>query len=224
MAKSQRPRPNVDNVEYNTQRQQLVISEYGRNIQKMVEQALSVEDRDKRNRLAQTIVNVMGYLNPQLRDTADYKHKLWDHLFIISDFKLDVDSPYPIPSKETARLKPSRISYPTSDIEYRFYGKTMEEMIRKISDMEDGPKKEQFARNLANYMKMSYLTWNKDSVEDVTILSHLEELSGGNLRLAETARLNHTNEMLALSKEKIRENSIKIVRGGKRNNRNKRKK
>ena len=221
MAKAPRLRPSVDRVEYNTRREALIISEYGRNIQKMVQHAISVEDREKRNQLAQNIVNVMGYLNPALRETVDYKHKLWDHLFIISDFKLDVDSPYPIPSKETARLKPRKVAYPSSNIEYKYYGKTIEEMIRHISQMEESPKKEQFARNMANYMKMSYLTWNKDSVEDTTILAHLEELSGNRLRLAETARLNHTNEMLALSKEKIRENSIKVVRGNKRNNRNK---
>ncbi|MFM2206214.1 MAG: hypothetical protein RL213_189 [Bacteroidota bacterium] len=224
MAKSKRLQPNVDSVEYNTRREHLIISEYGRNVQKMVEHAVTVEDREKRNQLAQTIVNVMGYLNPQLRETVDYKHKLWDHLIIISDFKLDVDSPYPVPTRENARLKPARIAYPSGEVEYKFYGKTMEDMIRRISSMEEGPRKEQFARNLANYMKMSYLTWNKDSVEDTTILSHLEELSGGQLRLAETARLNHTNEMLALSKEKIRENSIKVVRNNKRGNRNKRKK
>jgi hypothetical protein len=224
MAKSKRLQPNVDSVEYNTRREHLIISEYGRNVQKMVEHAVTVEDREKRNQLAQTIVNVMGYLNPQLRETVDYKHKLWDHLIIISDFKLDVDSPYPMPTRDTARLKPSRIAYPSGEVEYKYYGKTMEELIRRISAMEESPRKEQFARNLANYMKMSYLTWNKDSVEDTTILSHLEELSGGQLRLAETARLNHTNEMLALSKEKIRENSIKVVRNNKRGNRNKRKK
>jgi len=223
MAKSHRLYPNVESVEYNTQREHLIISEYGRNVQKMIEHAIAVEDREKRNQLAQMIVNVMGYLNPQLRDTADFKHKLWDHLFVISDFKLDVDAPYPIPSRDTARLKPVRVAYPSSDVDYKFYGKTMEEMIRKISSMEEGSRKEQLARNLANYMKMSYLTWNKDSVEDTTIIAHLEELSGGRLRMAETARLNHTNEMLALSKEKIRENSIKVVRNNKRNNRKRKK-
>lgn len=223
MAKSQRLRPSVERVEYNTRRERLIISEYGRNIQKMIEHAITVEDREKRNQLAQQIVNAMGYLNPQLKETVDYKHKLWDHLFVIADFKLDVDAPYPVPTRETARPKPGKVSYPSSDIQYKYYGKTMEEMIRHIAQLEDGPKKEQFARNLANYMKMSYLTWNKDTVEDTTILTHLEELSDNRLRLAETARLNHTSEMLALSKEKIRENSIKVVRNNKRNNKKRKK-
>jgi hypothetical protein len=222
MAKSQRLQPNVESVEYNTQREHLLIAEYGRNVQKMVHHALTIEDREKRNRFANTIVNVMGYLNPQLRDTVDYKHKLWDHLFLISGYKLDVDAPYPIPSPESGRLKPARIDYPTSDIDYKYYGKTMEDMIRRVSEMEDGPSKEQYARYMANYMKMSYLTWNKDTVDDSTILGHLEELSGGRLRLSETARLNHTSEMLAMGKEKMRENSTKVNKN--KRNKNKRKK
>ncbi|MFM9051667.1 MAG: DUF4290 domain-containing protein, partial [Bacteroidota bacterium] len=191
-------------------------------VQKMIQQALAMEDREKRSKFAQTIVNVMAYLNPQLRDTVDYKHKLWVHLFLISDYKLDVDSPYPIPTRESGKMKPARVAYPRSDIQYKYYGKTLEDMIRKVSDMEEGPSKEQYARYMANYMKMSYLTWNKDTVDDSTILTHLEELSDGKLRLAETARLNHTNEMLALSKEKMRENSTKVIKN--KRNKNKRKK
>jgi hypothetical protein len=222
MSKANRLKPSVESVEYNTRREKLIISEYGRNVQKMVEHALTIEDREKRTRFANTIINVMGYLNPQLRDTVDYKHKLWDHLFLISQFKLDVDAPYPIPAPDSGRMRPARVPYPSSDIDYKYYGKTMEDMIRKVSAMEDGPAKEQYARYMANYMKMSYLTWNKDTVDDATILSHLEELSGGKLKLAETARLNHTAEMLAMSKEKMRENSTKVNKN--KRNKNKRKK
>jgi hypothetical protein len=223
MSKSPRFEPSVENVEYNTQRQHLVIAEYGRNVHKMVQQLLSVEDREKRTRLANTVVNVMAYLHPTVRETSDYKHKLWDHLHIIADFKLDVDSPYPVPSNTSTRLTPARVPYPKNKIHYKYYGKTLEDMIRQISDLEEGPKKEQFARNLANYMKMSYLTWNKDTVDDTTIIAHLEELSGNKLRMAESARLNHTNEMLALSKEKMRENSTKVQKNVKRNNKKRRK-
>jgi len=130
---------------------------------------------------------------------------LWDHLFIISDFKLDVDSPYPIPSRDTFHAKPQRVSYPNNDIKYKFYGKTMERLIKHISEMEEGEKKDQVTQNVANFMKMSYLTWNKDTVDDSTILSHLENLSKGQMKLKETARLNHTQELLALNKEKERE-------------------
>lgn len=212
MARQQRLRPSVESVEYNSQRDNMVISEYGRNVQKMVQQALQVQDREKRTQLANTIVQVMAYLNPHLRETADYKHKLWDHLHMISGYQLDVDSPYPMPEPATVRSRPKPVAYPASDIEYKYYGKILEEMIRQISVMEEGAKKEQLARYLANYMKLSYITWNKDTVEDDTILTHLQELSGAKLKLAESDRLSHTSEVLAMGKEKMRENSTKIVK------------
>lgn len=197
-------------MDYNSQRELLPISEYGRSIRNMVTYAVTIEDRDARNKAAQAIVTAMACLNPQVRELVDYKHKLWDHLFILSDFKLDVDSPFPIPSKEVVKAKPRQLHYPTSDIRYKYYGKVMEAMIRKIAEMEEGPRKEQITQNLANFMKMSYLTWNKDTVDDSTILKHLEELSAGNLRLHESAKLNHTAEILAMNKEKMqRENALK---------------
>src|ERR1051325_7800093 len=139
-------------MEYNTGRNHLVIPEYGRNIQKMIEYAITLKDREERNRAAKAIVAVMGYLNPQLQNVTDFKHKLWDHLFIISDFKLDVDSPYPIPPKETLKLKPQRVPYPNANIKYKYYGRTMESMIKKIAEIEDGPKKDMIAQSLANFM------------------------------------------------------------------------
>ncbi len=200
----------IDNLSYNTQRDHLLISEYGRNVQKMIKHTITIEDREERNKAAQTIVNVMGYLNPSVRELVDYKHKLWDHLFILSDFKLDVDAPFPMPDKEKVNAKPKRVEYPASKIRYKYYGKVMEDMIRKIAEMEEGPRKEQITQNLANFMKMSYLTWNKDTVDDSTIISHLEELSKGGLKLHESARLNHTAEILAMNKEKLmRENAAK---------------
>jgi hypothetical protein len=200
----------VENLEYNTQRERLLISEYGRNIQKMVEYAITIQDREERNKAAQVIVNAMGYLNPSVRELIDYKHKLWDHLFIISDFKLDVDSPFPPPEKELVKAKPRQLKYPGGGIRYKYYGRVMEDMIRKIAEMEEGSRKESITQNLANFMKMSYLTWNKDTVDDSTILSHLEELSKGALKLHESAKLNHTAEILAMNKEKLlRENQLK---------------
>src|SRR6185295_10737630 len=121
-------------MEYNSTRNQMVIPEYGRNIQKMIEYAVTLEDREERNRAAKAIVLVMGYLNPQIRDIVDFKHKLWDHLFLISDFKLDVDSPYPIPPRETLKVKPQRVPYPNANIKYKYYGKNMEAMIRKVAE------------------------------------------------------------------------------------------
>ncbi|REK05097.1 MAG: DUF4290 domain-containing protein [Bacteroidetes bacterium] len=200
----------LENIEYNTQRTRMFFSEYGRNIQRMVDKALLIEDREKRNKAAQNIVNVMSYLNPQVRELENYKHKLWDHLFMLSDYKLDVDSPYPKPEKESFTSKPKRISYPSSRIKYKYYGKVMEDMIGKISKLDEGKSKEQISQNLANFMKMSYLTWNKDTVDDTTILSHLKELSDDQLKLHESARLNHTAEILAMNKEKLaRENAAR---------------
>jgi hypothetical protein len=210
----------VQNLEYNTERSHLIVPEYGRGIQKMVDAALLIEDREKRNKVANTIVNAMAMLNPSVREITDYKQKLWDHLHIMSDFKLDVDCPYPVPEKSVVHAKPERVAYPTSDIKYKYYGKVMEDMIRKVTDLEDSPKKEQIIQNLANFMKMSYLTWNKDTVDDVTIFHHMEELSKGAVKLHDTVRLNHTAEILALSKEKQRDNAVAKPKGRMQMNKN----
>jgi hypothetical protein len=171
-----------EEMEYNTARPKLIIPEYGRHVQSMVDFAISIEDREERNKVARSIIDVIGNLNPHLRDVADFQHKLWDHLFIMSDFKLDVDSPYPIPSRESLYVKPEALPYPQSNIKYRYYGKTIINMIDYCVEMEDGELKEGLVRAIANQMKKSYLTWNKDTVADTVILKHLEELSNGNLK------------------------------------------
>jgi hypothetical protein len=184
-------------MEYNTERNKLIIPEYGRNIQKMIEYAIATEDRNERNKIAKTIVNVMGQLNPQYRDVADFKHKLWDHLFIISDFKLEVDSPYPIPSALSFQTKPQKVAYPSNQIQFKHYGKNVELMIDEIKKLEEGPRKEAMVSIIANFMKMAYLNWNRDTVNDELILDHLKLLSKGGLSLGENARLSHTNDILA---------------------------
>ncbi len=213
-----------ENLQYNTQRGNLLIAEYGRNVQKMVEIALSIEDRQKRNAAAQNIVNVMALLNPQVRDVADFKHKLWDHLFIISDFKLDVDSPYPIPEKDAIKAPPKRLSYPKADMKYKYYGKVMEGMIKQTANLKDSPEKIQITQNLANFMKMSYLTWNKDTVDDSTIFKHLEELSKGKMKMDDSVKLNHTSEILAMNREKMMRENASRNKGRSNNNKNKRRK
>lgn len=190
------------NIEYNTQRGKMFIPEYGRNIQKMVNYAASVENREERNRVAQSIIIVMGQLNPHLRDINDFKHKLWDHLFIISDFKLDVDSPYPKPTPETFEGKPQKVKYPYYNIKYRFYGKTIELMIQKAILMEEGELKSLLIHAIANHMKKSYLNWNKESVSDDVIMEHLSVLSNGKLKLGEDFKLNSTGDILARTKKK----------------------
>jgi hypothetical protein len=178
-----------DSLEYNTERNHLNISEYGRNIQKMVEYAMRENDREKRNRLAQALIALMGNLNPHLRDIADYKHKLWDHLFVISDFKLDVDSPYPIPTSETITKKPDSLNYPQNRIRFRFYGKNVEMMIQKATEMEDGPVKTAYINMIGTFMKNACRNWNDEMLGDEQILMHLEMLSGGQIKLVQSEDL-----------------------------------
>ncbi len=177
-------------MEYNTGRNRLVIPEYGRHIQKMIEHACTIEDREQRNKVAQAIVQVMGTLNPQLRDVVDFKHKLWDHLIIISDFKLDVDAPYPIPDAKSVKFKPEHMEYPKHKMRYKYYGKNMESVTMAVGSLEEGDAKDQAVTAQGNFMKLQYLTWNKDAVEDTVIFGHMEELSGGNIKVKDTIKLN----------------------------------
>ncbi|MEN8138961.1 MAG: DUF4290 domain-containing protein [Bacteroidota bacterium] len=170
-------------MEYNTDRSKLIIPEYGRNVQKMVNYCLSLEDRDSRNDTAKAIIEVMGNLNPHLRDVPDFKHKLWDQLFIMADFNLDVDSPYEIPERETFTKAPDILSYPKKSNRYRFYGINLRLMIEEASQREDNEEKEALIMVLANHMKKSYLNWNRDVVDDETVLKHLYELSGEKIDL-----------------------------------------
>ena len=179
-------------MEYNTSLPKMIIPEYGRNIQKMIGFAMTVKDREERNKVARAIIDVMGQLNPHLRDVTDFKHKLWDHIFIISDFKLDLDSPYPLPTAETFQTKPDRVAYPSNDIRYKHYGKTVERIIAKGKEYPNGPEKDALVEQIANLMKRSYLTWNRDSVNDEVILKQLEELSKGQLKLTDISLLRST--------------------------------
>lgn len=173
----------VAQIEYNTERTKLIIPEYGRHIQKMVDQAIATEDREERNKIAKSIIAVMGNLNPHLRDVPDFQPMLWDQLFIISDFKLDVDSPYPIPSREELMERPEPLGYPQNHPKYRFYGNNIKRMIDVAVSWEDGDKKEGLILTIANHMKKCFLNWNKDTVEDDVIFGHLFELSEGKINL-----------------------------------------
>ena len=184
-------------LEYNSAQPHLILPEYGRNIQKMVDHAMTVKDRTERNKVAQAIIAVMGQLNPHLRDVVDFKHKLWDHLFIISDFKLDVDSPYPLPTRKTFETKPDLLKYPTGNIKYKHYGKTVEAIIEKAKTYEIGEERTHLIEAIANLMKRMYLNWNRDSVNDEVILKHLEELSKGQLKLEDISKLSHTSQLLS---------------------------
>ncbi len=150
----------------------------------MVDYCVGIEDRDERNRIAQAIISVMGNMQPHLRDVPDFQHKLWDQLFIMSDFKLDVDSPFPITPKETLQQRPEPLDYPQNHPKYRFYGNNIKRMIDQAIQWEKGDKRDGLEYAIANHMKKCYLNWNKDTVDDKVIFQHLFELSDGQIDLA----------------------------------------
>ncbi|XVJ67500.1 MAG: DUF4290 domain-containing protein [Lacibacter sp.] len=168
-------------MEYNTTRSGLSIREYGRHIQKMVDYILTIEDKKKRQEQAHVVIELMGFLNPHLKNVEDFRHKLWDHLFVISDFKLDVDSPYPIPTKETLKAKPQRLHYPKRYPRYNHLGKNIELVINKALSEENPEKKQGFANAIAYYMKLSYNNWHKENVQDDTIQAELQAITKGEL-------------------------------------------
>ncbi len=183
-------------MEYNTSLPHLIIPEYGRNIQKMIDFAIEVKDREERNKVAQSIIDVMGQLNPHLRDITDFKHKLWDHLFIISKFKLDVDSPYPMPTAATFTTKPERIKIPGQRIKYKHYGKITEELIKKAAEYPEGEEKDYLAELIGNLMKRNYLSWNRDTVNDAVIIDQMEELSNAELKMKDPSTLKSTSVLV----------------------------
>lgn len=207
-------------MQYNSQRPELIIPEYGRNIQNMVEHIKTIEDRDERNKAALSIIKVMGQLFPYLRDMEDFNHKLWDHLHIMSNFELDVDSPYPPPSQESLNARPKPMSYPQKDFRYGHYGKTLERIINSVAEEADEEKREKQIVALANLMKKTYLAWNRDTVKDEVIAKQLEELSDGKLKLKDPSALEATASIL--STIKTRSSSGHKRKKGKSKNRRKR--
>lgn len=181
--------PAPHNLEMNSDRPDLTIPEYGRNIQKMVEFAMTLEDREERNNCCRAILSVMGQLFPYLRDIEDFNHKLWDHLFIMSNFKLDVDSPYPRPEASELDSPPQRIPYPTGDVKFGHYGRYVERMISKCAEMEEGPEREAFTLAIANLMKQNALNWNRNTVTDDLVFKDLKYLSQGVLSLDPSTHL-----------------------------------
>lgn len=188
-------------LDYNTSREKMIIPEYGRNVQNMINHCVSIADKEERNKCAQAIIKVMGQLKPQLRDIEDFTHKLWAHLFIMADFKLDVDSPYPIPSKESLNSKPDKVPYPHKKIKYGHYGKVLEEMIAAAVKYPEGDEKNYLTIRIANLLKTSYLLWNRDTVNDNTIVKQLEELSEGKLTV-DISELQDTAEILRAMRSK----------------------
>ena len=178
-------------MEYNTARNYLSMREYGRHIQKMVEHLLAIPDKEERQQQTKSVIELMGFLNPHLKNVEDFRHMLWDHLFFISDFKLDVDSPYPIPKKETYKAKPDPMGYPKRHPKYSHLGKNLEIIIDKALAEDNPEKKAGFANAIAYYMKLSYSNWHKELVHDDAIRGELTAMTKGQLNFDNTPYIKH---------------------------------
>jgi len=181
-------------MDYNSNREKLLLPEYGRNVQMMVDFAMKIEDREERNKAAKTIISIMGNMYPHLRDVSDFRHKLWDHLAIMTDFKFDIDSPYELPTKEKLAEKPEVLPYNTHRIRYRHYGKIIESMVKKAIEMEDEKEKNALILMIANHMKKSFSNWNKEGVADDKIFKDIVDLSRGELTIPENMKLRETHD------------------------------
>jgi hypothetical protein len=181
-------------MEYNTSRSIMSMREYGRHVQRMVDHVMTIEDKAKRQEQAKVLIDLMGILNPQLRNAEDYKHKLWDHLFLMSDFKMEVESPYPIPTKENYKKKPEPLPYPKRNIKYTHLGKNLELVIDKAMAEQDAEKKNGFAHAIAHYMKLAYSNWHKELVQDDAIRAELDAITDGSLEFSNTPYIKHRNQ------------------------------
>lgn len=188
--------------DYNTQRKRMALPEYGRNVQKMVDHVKSIEDRNERNRAAKTVIQIMGNLNPHLRDEGDFKHKLWDHLALIADFDLDIDSPYPTPERTKFIEKPNQVPYKQGDIRFLHYGRIIELMIDAAIEMKEGDEKEYLTTLIVNQMKKAYVTWNRSQVADEVIIGDLKILSRGRLKITDGVKILEIKELLPQTKKK----------------------
>ena len=210
-------------MEYNSQRGTLKLKEYGRNIQKLVEHALSLEDKKEKQDVIDQIIMIMGNLNPHLKNVEDFNHLLWDHLHIMSDFQFtDIESPYPMPDREVLFAKPEKFAYPTKNRKFRHYGKNIQSMIAKAVAMDDVEKKQGYAEIIANYMKIVYGSWNGETVSDEIIINDLDVISEGKLTLESTTTLAKVKPVKAYGNDSM----AKKKSGGKRhsnNNNNRRK-
>ncbi len=184
-------------MEYNTQREQLKISDYGRNVVKMIDYAKRLDNREERNKMANVIIDVMAQLNPKIKERTDYKHILWDHLMMMANYDLDVDCPYDITREESENIHPHRLALHDLGIRYRHYGRALEDMIRAVADMPAGEERDLLTAQIAQTMKRQYLQWNRDTVDDALITDQLAELSGGRLQLPADFQYTDTKELLS---------------------------
>jgi hypothetical protein len=208
-------------LEMNSARPEITLPEYGRNIQKMVQYALTLEDRDERARCCKAIISVMGQLFPYLRDMEDFNHKLWDHLHIMSGFQLDVDSPYPKPEPSQFAVKPERIAYPQGAVKFGHYGKYVEKMIDKCAALDEGDEKNNFTLSIATLMKQNALNWNRATITDDVILEDLKYLGGGRLTVDNIQEIHAVKTIQGTKYQDFVEDSY---RNNKKRNNNKKKK
>lgn len=201
-----KPTEAINHLEYNTDRKDLVLPEYGRHLQKLIDQVILIEDSAERNKAARAVIDIMGTINPHLRDVLDFQHKLWDQLFKMSRFQLDVDSPYEKPRATTNFNEPILIEYPRNNHRYRFYGSNIVDMINEAISWEEGERKEALIMVIANHMKKSYVNWNNESIDDAVIFQHLKDLSNGKIDL--TASLDDNNNTVNLMKPNVRSNQF----------------
>ncbi|MDG1040676.1 MAG: DUF4290 domain-containing protein [Polaribacter sp.] len=213
-------------LEYNSERPLMIIPEYGRHIQKLVDHCVALEDKEARNTMAKAIVDVMGNLQPHLRDVPDFKHKLWDQLFIMSGFGLDADSPYEKPSKEELQEKPESLPYPKSASRYRYYGNNIQAMIDVALAWEEGEKRAALVYTIANHMKKCYLNWNKDTVDDAVIFNHLYDLSDAKIDIRNSEEtLSESKDLLKKrTSQQGKSNAKNYKSNNNRNNNNNRRK
>lgn len=208
-------------MEYNTTRNHLAMREYGRHVQKMVEHIMTIEDPVRKQKNAEAVIELMGFLNPHLKNVEDFKHKLWDHLFLISDFKMEVDSPYPVPTKETYRVKPQPIPYPKRSSRFSHLGKNLEDVIDKALAEQNPEKRQGFANAIAYYMKLAYNNWHKEVVHDDAIQSELNGITGGQLEFTNTpyVKAYSMKQDLAKSNNFGKRNKFQQQRNGNNSNR-----
>ncbi len=176
-------------MQYNTQKKPLIIPEYGRIVQNMIQHLKTIEDKKERNLFAQATVEVMSNLNPNYGDADEYEHKLWDQLYIMADYQLDIDAPYPMPNKEELYKKPKKLKYHSELRRNRYYGRILQDMIDEVKNWEEGEKKQAMALQIADQMKKSFINWNKENVEDQKILDDLNKLSDGKIKLEDPSLL-----------------------------------
>ena len=209
------------NLEYNTQRSGIILKEYGRNVQNLVDYIRSVPDKDKRTEMANTLIDLIRQLTPSLKDQPENPQRLWDDLYIIADFNLDVNSPYPTPQREILFKKPMKVAYPQSEVRFKHYGKNIERLVKEAVKLEDPKEREEAAIYLGKLMKTFYGSWNKETLDDSVIVKDIQILSQGKLSLSlEKVREDNLFEKLYREPKRARPQGGSDNRGGDGRDRN----